>query len=76
MSILWDHTTEYMSLPEPSSVSKQSFIAVKFDTRFDPIVADIDGYHIGIDVNTVVYVACVDVVLRGIDLKSGREITA
>ncbi|KAM1861991.1 hypothetical protein TB2_002377 [Malus domestica] len=64
----------YVSLPEPSSVSKESFIALKFNTRFDPMVADINGYHIGIDVNTVVYVACVDVVLRGIDLKSGREI--
>ncbi|KAM1317104.1 hypothetical protein PS2_002468 [Malus domestica] len=66
----------YVSLPEPSSVSKESFIVVKFNTRFDPMVADINGYHIGIDVNTVVYVACVDVVLRGIDLKSGREIAA
>ncbi|KAM1120713.1 hypothetical protein ACFX1X_002508 [Malus domestica] len=66
----------YVSLPEPSSVSKESFIALKFNTRFDPMVADINGYHIGIDVNTVVYVACVDVVLRGIDLKSGREIAA
>ncbi|KAM2576661.1 hypothetical protein TB2_002407 [Malus domestica] len=32
------------------------------------MVADINGYHIGIDVNTVVRVACVDVVSRGIDL--------
>ncbi|CAN6686854.1 unnamed protein product [Malus baccata var. baccata] len=32
----------YVSLPEPSSVSKESFIAVKFNTRFDPMVAQID----------------------------------
>ncbi|KAM1002046.1 hypothetical protein ACFX2C_002525 [Malus domestica] len=44
--------------------------------KFDPMVADINGYHIGIDVNTVVRVACVDVVSRGIDLTSGWEITA
>ncbi|KAB2603594.1 L-type lectin-domain containing receptor kinase S.6 [Pyrus ussuriensis x Pyrus communis] len=48
------HPTEYMSLPEPPSTSKDSFIAVKFDTRFDPMVADLNGYHIGTDVNTVV----------------------
>ncbi|KAB2603588.1 L-type lectin-domain containing receptor kinase S.6 [Pyrus ussuriensis x Pyrus communis] len=47
MSILWDHPEGgYVSLPEPSSVSKESFIAVKFDTRFDPMIADINGYHI------------------------------
>ncbi|CAB4289197.1 unnamed protein product [Prunus armeniaca] len=43
---------------------------------FDPMVGDINGNHIGIDVNTVVSVASVDVVSRGIDLTSGREITA
>ncbi|KAB2603586.1 L-type lectin-domain containing receptor kinase S.6 [Pyrus ussuriensis x Pyrus communis] len=66
----------YMGLPEPSSASKESFFAVEFDTRFDPMVGDINGNHIGIDLNTVVSVACVDVVSRGIDLTSGREITA
>ncbi|KAM1659395.1 hypothetical protein ACFX2K_002497 [Malus domestica] len=59
----------YMGLPEPSSVSKESFFTVKFGTRFDPMVGDINGNHTGIDVNTVVSVACVD-------LTSGREITA
>ncbi|KAM2363478.1 hypothetical protein ACFX1X_002536 [Malus domestica] len=58
-----------MGLPEPSSVSKESFFTVKFGTRFDPMVGDINGNHTGIDVNTVVSVACVD-------LTSGREITA
>ncbi|CAB4319655.1 unnamed protein product [Prunus armeniaca] len=66
----------YMGLPEPTSTSKESFFAVEFDTRFDPMVGDINGNHIGIDVNTVVSVASVDVVSRGIDLTSGREITA
>ncbi|ONH89901.1 hypothetical protein PRUPE_8G022700 [Prunus persica] len=66
----------YMGLPEPTSTSKESFFAVEFDTRFDPMVGDINGNHIGIDVNTVVSVASVDVVSKGIDLTSGREITA
>ncbi|KAM1014274.1 hypothetical protein TB2_044112 [Malus domestica] len=66
----------YMGLPEPSSVSKESFFAVEFDTRFDPMVGDKNGNHIGIDLNTVVSVATVGVVSRGIDLTSGREITA
>ncbi|KFK32947.1 hypothetical protein AALP_AA6G310000 [Arabis alpina] len=50
-----------------------SFIAVEFDTSFDPIHGDINDNHIGIDVSSVFSVASVDAISKGIDLKSGRE---
>lgn len=57
----------YMGLPQ------DSFFAVELDTSFDPLVDDINGSHVGIDVNTVESVASINL---GIDLVSGREMTA
>ncbi|GKU90618.1 hypothetical protein SLEP1_g4591 [Rubroshorea leprosula] len=65
----------YMGLPEPNFKTQESFIAVEFDTNYDPSLGDINGNHIGVDVNTVLSFASVDVVSKGIDLKSGRQIT-
>ncbi|KAK9929896.1 hypothetical protein M0R45_026967 [Rubus argutus] len=53
--------------------SPRSFFAVELDTSFDPLVDDINGSHVGVDVNTVESVASINL---GIDLVSGREITA
>ncbi|KAF2296572.1 hypothetical protein GH714_000281 [Hevea brasiliensis] len=55
---------------------QDSFVAVEFDTSSDLSLSDISSNHIGIDVNTVVSFASVDAVEEGIDLKSGRQITA
>ncbi|PRQ20657.1 putative protein kinase RLK-Pelle-L-LEC family [Rosa chinensis] len=57
----------FMGLPQ------DSFFAVEFDTSFDPVVDDINGSHVGIDLNTVESVASVN---SGIDLVGGKEITA
>ncbi|KAJ1425011.1 Serine/threonine-protein kinase, active site [Sesbania bispinosa] len=66
-----------MGLPAPLLFNQQdSYFAVEFDTSFDPSLGDINGNHIGIDVNSVVSLASVDVLSRGIDLKSGKLITA
>ncbi|CAK7346814.1 unnamed protein product [Dovyalis caffra] len=66
----------YMGLPGPALNPQDSFIAVEFDTSSDPSLGDISSNHIGIDVNTVVSFAAIDAVSVGIDLKSGRQITA
>ncbi|KAK2989248.1 hypothetical protein RJ640_031000 [Escallonia rubra] len=66
----------YMGLPQNPPRTQDSFFAVEFDTSFDPNLGDINGNHIGIDVNWVVSVASVDVTSRGVDLKSGKEMTA
>ncbi|KAJ7969840.1 putative Kinase [Quillaja saponaria] len=66
----------YMGLPAPAANHQDSYFAVEFDTNFDPSLGDVNGNHIGIDVNSVISFASVDVFSRGIDLKSGRQITA
>ncbi|KAK7270440.1 hypothetical protein RIF29_23576 [Crotalaria pallida] len=65
----------YIGLPSPQQ-QDSSYFAVEFDTSFDPSLGDINGNHIGIDVNSVVSSATVDALSRGIDLKSGKLITA
>ncbi|XP_010999803.1 PREDICTED: L-type lectin-domain containing receptor kinase S.6 [Populus euphratica] len=66
----------YMGLPEPALNPQDSFIAVEFDTSSDPSLGDISSNHIGIDANTIVSLAAIDAVSVGIDLQSGRQITA
>lgn len=51
-------------------------LTVEFDTSSDPSLADINGNHIGVDVHTVISFASVDAESIGIDLQSGRQITA
>ncbi|KAK4280262.1 hypothetical protein QN277_011905 [Acacia crassicarpa] len=66
----------YMGLPSISVNEQDSYFAVEFDTNFDPSLGDINGNHIGIDVDTILSLASVDAISEGIDLKSGRKITA
>lgn len=62
-----------MGLPDPALDPLGSFVAVEFDTAFDPSHGDINDNHVGIDVNSIVSVASVDAISKGIDLKSGKE---
>ncbi|XP_017413162.1 L-type lectin-domain containing receptor kinase S.6 [Vigna angularis] len=64
-----------MGLPQPSPNST-SFFAVEFDTTFDPSLGDINDNHVALDVNSASSFASVDTFSRGIDLKSGKLITA
>ncbi|CAH9075661.1 unnamed protein product [Cuscuta epithymum] len=61
-----------MGLPS----SQDSFLAVEFDTSFDPFLEDLNDNHIGVDVNSVKSLASVDMAPRGVDLRSGKEMTA
>ncbi|GMN47004.1 hypothetical protein TIFTF001_016192 [Ficus carica] len=72
----FSEVTGHIGLPVPAITVQDSFFAVEFDTSFDPLLGDINGNHIGIDIDTAVSITSVDVVPRGMDLKSGREITA
>lgn len=68
-----------MGLPEPPSdlnYSHFSFIALEFDTNFDPNLGDINDNHLGLDVNSPTSLTSVDFGSRGIVLKNGRQITA
>lgn len=53
-----------------------TYVAVEFDTMLDPNVGDVNSNHVGIDVDSVVSVASVDGFSKGIDLQSGRPLTA
>lgn len=50
-----------MGLPGPALNPQDSLLlTVEFDTSSDPSLADINGNHIGVDVNTVISFASVD----------------
>ncbi|KAJ6412537.1 hypothetical protein OIU84_005566 [Salix udensis] len=66
----------YMGLSGPALNPQDSFIAVEFDTSSDSSLGDINSNHIGIDVNSIVSFAAIDAESVGIDLQSGRQITA
>ncbi|KAE8694738.1 L-type lectin-domain containing receptor kinase S.6 [Hibiscus syriacus] len=66
----------HMGLPQFDLGSQDSFFAVEFDTSFNPSVGDINGNHIGVDVNSIVSIISIDVTPKGVDLKSGKKITA
>ncbi|PKI55596.1 hypothetical protein CRG98_023989 [Punica granatum] len=67
----------YMGLPAPSfEIQDSSYVAVEFDTSFNPTFGDVNGNHIGIDLGSVTSFDATDAVSGGIDLKSRRHITA
>lgn len=55
-----------MGLPELALDEEDPFIAVEFYTSFDLSLVDINGDHIGVDVNTVVSLATENVIFRDI----------
>ncbi|KAK4775736.1 hypothetical protein SAY87_023697 [Trapa incisa] len=67
----------YMGLPTPAfEVPDSSYVAVEFDTSYNPTFGDINGNHIGIDLGSVTSFHAIDAVSSGIDLKNGVPITA
>ncbi|KAJ4953910.1 hypothetical protein NE237_030742 [Protea cynaroides] len=56
--------------------AKESFVAVEFDTYLDPSLGDLNDNHVALDINSVVSFVSVDLGTMGIDLKSGRRMTA
>ncbi|CAA0813380.1 L-type lectin-domain containing receptor kinase S.6 [Striga hermonthica] len=62
----------YMGLPAEGS----DYLSVEFDTSFDPILGDINDNHVGVDVKSIRSVSAVDLLPRGLDLKSRKGLTA
>lgn len=65
----------FMGLPETNLKSQESFVAVEFETNYDPSLGDTNENHIGIDVNTIFSFASVDTVSKGVDVKPAKQIT-
>ncbi|KAM6559860.1 hypothetical protein CsatA_029099 [Cannabis sativa] len=63
----------HIGLPRPFVV-EDPFFAVEYDTSFDPLLGDVNGNHIGVDLNSVVSVSSVDLTPKGVNLKSGKTI--
>ncbi|CAL1362976.1 unnamed protein product [Linum trigynum] len=66
----------FMGLPGPALNPRDSFVAVEFDTHYDASLHDPSDNHIGVDINSVVSSATAPAASGGIDLRSGKEITA
>ncbi|XP_043693585.1 probable L-type lectin-domain containing receptor kinase S.7 [Telopea speciosissima] len=66
----------FLGLVNSSQMTKNSFVAVEFDTRLDPQFNDPSNNHIGLDINSLNSIKVEDPTLSGIDLKSGNWITA
>ncbi|KAI3840922.1 hypothetical protein MKW92_030678 [Papaver armeniacum] len=65
----------YMGLSNQSSQDQGIYIAVEFDTCFDPTLEDISDNHIGIDVSSVLSYPIVDSTPTGFSLKNVSKTT-
>ncbi|KAI3831941.1 hypothetical protein MKW92_024255 [Papaver armeniacum] len=65
----------YMGLSNQSSQDQGTYIAVEFDTCFDPTLEDISDNHIGIDVSSVLSYPIVDSTPTGFSLKNVSKTT-
>lgn len=66
----------YLGLVNSSQLTKNAFVAVEFDTRVDSHFDDPSENHVGLDIDSLVSVKTEDPMVQGIDLKSGKLITA
>lgn len=65
----------YMGLSNQSSQEQGTYIAVEFDTSFDPNLEDVSDNHIGIDVSSVLSYPIVDSTPTGFSLKNVSKTT-
>ncbi|KAK9740893.1 hypothetical protein RND81_03G068800 [Saponaria officinalis] len=66
----------HLGLPELSFSEHDSFFAVEFDTKFDPFVNDINGNHVGVDVDSYSSLVSVDGYSIGVNFSSGKRVFA
>ncbi|EYU33707.1 hypothetical protein MIMGU_mgv1a022261mg [Erythranthe guttata] len=66
----------YLGLVNSSQLTKNTFVAVEFDTRQDLHFDDPDENHVGLDIDSLISIKTADPMLRSINLKSGNVITA
>ncbi|CAK9145109.1 unnamed protein product [Ilex paraguariensis] len=66
----------YLGLFNSSQLTKNKFVAVEFDTRFNLNFNDPNENHVGLDIDSLISIKTADPMLQGIILKSGNLITA
>ena len=65
----------FLGLVDPKGLSS-GFVAVEFDTLMDVEFKDINGNHVGLDLNSMVSSQVSDLGAVGVDLKSGDLVNA
>ncbi|CAH1453988.1 unnamed protein product [Lactuca virosa] len=53
-----------------------SFVAFEFDTSYDEVFSDLNANHVGVNINSLMSMAAVDLNTHGMKLTSGVQITA
>ncbi|KAF5479075.1 hypothetical protein F2P56_005579 [Juglans regia] len=66
----------YLGLVNSSQLTKNKFVAIELDTRLDTHFNDPNDNHVGLDIESLNSIKTGDLLLQGIDLKSGNSITA
>ncbi|XP_047181979.1 L-type lectin-domain containing receptor kinase VIII.2-like, partial [Vigna umbellata] len=68
----------FLGLQNPAAATGGGggFVAVEFDTLMDVEFSDINGNHVGLDLNSVVSAQVSDLGSVGVDLKSGDSVNA
>ncbi|XP_030519322.2 probable L-type lectin-domain containing receptor kinase S.7 [Rhodamnia argentea] len=66
----------YLGLVNSSQLTKNTFVAVEFDTRVDSHFGDPSENHVGLDIDSLVSIKTADPMVQGVDLKCGKLITA
>ncbi|KAK7387356.1 hypothetical protein VNO78_28096 [Psophocarpus tetragonolobus] len=66
----------FLGLQTSAASTGGGFIAVEFDTLMDVEFNDINGNHVGLDLNSVVSTQVSDLGILGVDLKSGDSVNA
>ncbi|KAL2944988.1 putative L-type lectin-domain containing receptor kinase S.7, partial [Bienertia sinuspersici] len=61
----------YLGLVNSSDLTKNRFIAVEFDTKFDTYFNDPNDNHVGLDVNSLISIQTTNLLSKEIDLKTG-----
>ncbi|KAF5815108.1 putative protein kinase RLK-Pelle-L-LEC family [Helianthus annuus] len=66
----------YLGLVNSSQLTQNKFIAIEFDTRFDPHFNDPNANHVGLDIDSLNSIETADCSSVGIDLRTGVSFTS
>ncbi|RZC83787.1 hypothetical protein C5167_046573 [Papaver somniferum] len=66
----------FLGLEDDTSDDKGGFVGVEFDTLMDLQFEDVNGNHVGLDLNSLISAKVVDLDTVGIHLKSGNSVNS
>ncbi|KAI3866559.1 hypothetical protein MKW92_052000 [Papaver armeniacum] len=66
----------FLGLEDDTSADEKGFVGVEFDTLMDLQFEDVNGNHVGLDLNSLISAKVVDLDTVGIHLKSGNSVNS